>query len=29
MERCGGDNDTPDEPLPFAPQIQKMKDKLN
>ena len=24
-----GDNDTPDAPLPYAPQIQKMKDKLN
>ena len=28
-ESGDGDNDTPDEPLPFAPQIQKMKDKLN
>ena len=25
----GGDNDTPDAPLPFAPEIKKMKDKLN
>jgi hypothetical protein len=24
-----GDNDTPDEPLPYAPEIKKMKDKLN
>ena len=28
-ESGDGDNDTPDEPLPFAPQIQKVKDKLN